>query len=230
MKFSIIIPTLNEAKGIVACLTALQAFRGNDCELIVADGGSSDGTLELAAPLVDKITPTKTGRALQMNAGAELAEGDILVFLHADTHLPEQALNLIEQTINNDQPWGRFDIRLSGKPWLLKLIAFMMNWRSKLTGIATGDQAIFITRAAFAAVGRYPEIALMEDIVLSATLNKLSRPVCLSAKVVSSGRKWERQGVVKIILLMWWLRLRFFLGSDPQTLANIYYHGEKWTR
>jgi len=230
MKFSIIVPTLNEAEGIIPCLSALKALRDGDCEVIVADGGSHDLTVELAAPLADKITPAETGRARQMNAGSELAQGDILIFLHADTYLPERALELIEQTIGNEKPWGRFDIRLNGKPWLLKVIAFMMNWRSRLTGIATGDQVIFVTRAAFAAAGRYPDIALMEDIALSKALNKIARPLCLDAKVTSSGRKWERQGAIKTILLMWWLRLRYFLGADPQILADIYYKGEKWTR
>lgn len=230
MEFSIIIPTLNEAEGIKQCLSALQTLKGENSEIIVADGGSTDSTPDRASPLCDKLTVTNTGRAKQMNAGAELAEGDILVFLHADTHLPEQALELIRQHLGERYVWGRFDIRLDGKPWMLKIIAFMMNWRSRLTGIATGDQCLFVTREVFFALGKYPDIALMEDIAMSQLLNSVSRPLCLSATVTSSGRKWERQGVAKTIFLMWWLRIRFFLGSDPEILAKIYYQGEKWTR
>ncbi len=230
MNFSIIIPTLNESEGIKRCLLALQTLRGEECEIIVADGGSTDRTRELADPLCDKLAMAETGRARQMNAGAELSEGDILVFLHADTYLPENALALIRQRIGASHPWGRFDIRLIGSPKMLRVIAFMMNGRSRLTGVATGDQCLFITREVFFAIGKYPDIALMEDIALSKRLNKICRPICLTEKVSSSGRKWERQGVAKTILLMWWLRIRYFFGSNPEILAKIYYHGERWTR
>jgi len=229
MNFSIIIPTLNESEGIRGCLSALQTVRGEACEIIVADGGSQDPTREWASPLCDKLVTSKTGRARQMNAGAELAEGGVLVFLHADTYLPENALELIRRQIGGHRVWGRFDIRLAGKAKMLPVIAFMMNWRSRLTGIATGDQCLFVTRQVFFAIGKFPDIALMEDIAISKRLNKICRPICLSATVLSSGRKWERQGVAKTIVLMWWLRLRYFFGSDPEILAKIYYQGGKWT-
>jgi rSAM/selenodomain-associated transferase 2 len=163
-----------------------------------------------------------------MNIGANYASGDILIFLHADTYLPEHALRLIEQHLDNTKQWGRFDIRLSGNPFMLRIIAWMMNRRSRLTGIATGDQVIFVTREAFAAVGGYPEIDLMEDIALSKALKKISPPLCLKAKATSSGRRWEQNGICRTILLMWSLRLRYFFGADPQLLAALYSGGQFW--
>ncbi|WP_262965016.1 TIGR04283 family arsenosugar biosynthesis glycosyltransferase [Methylobacter psychrophilus] len=221
MKFSIIIPTLNEEKSIQSCLLALQPLR-NDCEIIIADGDSIDNTQSLALPLADKVITSVKGRAKQMNNGASYATGDILIFLHADTCLPENALQLIQQKINTTSQWGRFDIQLSGNSYMLKVIAQMMSWRSRLTGIATGDQVIFVTHLAFQAVGQYPEISLMEDIALCKALKKISRPVCLKNKVISSGRRWEHNGIYRIILLMWSLRLRYFFGTDPKKLAFLY--------
>jgi len=148
-----------------------------------------------------------------------------LIFLHADTCLPENALQMIRQKISSVRLWGHFDIQLSGRHFMLKVIAQMMIWRSKLTGIATGDQVIFVTRPAFEAVGRYPEINLMEDIALCKALKKISPPINLKAKVISSGRRWERNGINKTILLMWSLRLRYFFGADPRTLAFLYNNG-----
>ncbi len=225
VNFSIIIPTLNEEKTIEPYLLALQPLRGN-CEIIIADADSAS-THYPHAHLADKIITSAQGRARQMNAGASRANGDILIFLHADTYLPEHALQLIEQHIGNKQ-WGRFDIQLSGTHAMLAVIAWMMNLRSRLTGIATGDQAIFATRAAFAAAGPYPDIALMEDIALSAALKKIGPPLCLNAKVLSSGRRWERYGLYRTILLMWSLRLRYFFGADPQLLAALYSRGQFW--
>ncbi len=224
MKFSIIIPTLNEEKTIVSCLLPLQPLRGN-CEIIIVDATKDQSVIPAA--LADKIISSAKGRARQMNLGASHATGDILIFLHADTYLPEHALQLIEQNLGNKQ-WGRFDIQLSGNHFMLKVIAGMMNLRSRLTGIATGDQVIFVTRAAFAAAGHYPEIALMEDIALSKALKKISPPVCINAKVTSSGRRWERYGIYRTILLMWSLRLRYFFGADPQHLAALYCRGQFW--
>lgn len=226
MKFSIIIPTLNEQKTIQSCLSALQPLR-KDCEIIIVDAGSNDQSITATA-LADKIITTEKGRARQMNTGASHATGDILIFLHADTYLPEHALQLIEQHIGGNRVWGRFDIRLSGDHFMLKVIARMMNWRSRLTGIATGDQVIFVTREAFSAVGHFPEIALMEDIALSKALKKISPPICINAKVTSSGRRWERYGIYSTILLMWSLRLRYFFGADPQLLAALYSRGQFW--
>ena len=224
MKFSIIIPTLNEEKTIQSCLLALQPLR-NECEIIIVDGDSVDNTQILAAPLADIVISSAKGRARQMNNGARQATGDILIFLHADTWLPENALQLIQQEISNVRQWGRFDIQLSGNPVMLKVIAQMMNWRSRLTGIATGDQVIFVTRPAFEAAGRYPEINLMEDITLCKALKKTGPPVNLKAKVISSGRRWEYYGIYKTLLLMWSLRLRYFFGADPQVLAFLYANG-----
>jgi hypothetical protein len=148
-----------------------------------------------------------------------------LIFLHADTCLPENALQLIQQEITSARLWGHFDIQLSGNPFMLKVIAQMMNWRSRLTGIATGDQVIFVTRPAFEQAGQYPEISLMEDIALCKALKKISPPICLKTKVISSGRRWERNGIYRTILLMWSIRLRYFFGADPQTLAVLYTRG-----
>jgi len=222
--FSIIIPALNEANNIQLCLDALQQFR-NQVEIIVVDGGSTDHTFEIAEPLVDKIIKSSKGRAKQMNKGASNAAGDMLIFLHADTFLPENALNLIQQ---NHLHWGRFDIQLSGNLAMLKVISFFMNWRSRLTGIATGDQVIFVNKHLFDQVGGFPDLALMEDISLCSKLKKISQPICLKEKVISSGRRWEQYGVIKTILLMWSLRLRYFFGENPEVLSTLYSRGLFW--
>lgn len=227
MKFSIIIPTLNEEQIIVDCLTSLQTLAEN-IEIVLVDGGSTDNTITLAQPLTDKAITSDKGRALQMNVGAQHACGDMLVFLHADTKLPINALTLITEAVNTQRQWGRFDITLTGKHPCLIVIGFFMNWRSRLTGLATGDQAIFVSKALFDTVGCYPEIALMEDIALSKNLKKIMPPLCIHAKVTSSGRRWEQSGPIKTILFMWNLRLRYFLGADPRTLAQLYYRGQFW--
>jgi len=222
---TIIVPVLNEAVGIVATLQPLQALRSRGAEIVVVDGGSTDGTLDLARPLADQVLVAPRGRARQMNAGAALARGRVLLFLHADTRLPEQAdLTILEVFgyVLEGRHWGRFDVVIEGRsPWL-KVVARLMNLRSRLTGIATGDQAIFVSRSAFRAVGGLPDIPLMEDIALSKALKRIGRPVCLAACVTTSGRRWEKHGVWRTILLMWWLRLRFFLGADPVRLALEY--------
>jgi Glycosyltransferases involved in cell wall biogenesis len=225
MKFSVIIPTLNEQQTIESSLLALQALRGN-CEIIIVD--ASSGPLRAPAALADKIIRSEIGRAKQMNTGASHASGEILIFLHADTYLPEKPLQLIEQHLSGNKQWGRFDIRLCGDHFMLQIIAGMMNLRSRLTGIVTGDQAIFVTRTAFSAVGGYPDIDLMEDIALSKALKKISPPICLKAKVTSSGRRWQRYGVYRTILLMWSLRLRYFFGADPRRLVALYCRGQFW--
>jgi rSAM/selenodomain-associated transferase 2 len=227
MNFSIIIPTLDEAQVIVNCLMELQPLR-DCCEIIVVDGGSTDNTKRLAQPFADKVMSSAKGRAIQMNIGAESAEGDVLIFLHADTFLPDDALSQITQARNNKARWGRFDVQLSGKHPMLNLVALLMNWRSRITGIATGDQAIFVNKQLFESVGRYPVIPLMEDIALSKKLKKITPPICLKTKVMSSGRRWEQFGMAWTILLMWSLRLRYALGADPQTLAILYSKGRFW--
>jgi rSAM/selenodomain-associated transferase 2 len=228
MKFSIIIPTLNEQQNIKFCLQTLQNFK-NQAELILVDGGSQDDTVNIAAPLVNKLLLCNKGRAHQMNVGASYAVGEILIFLHADTYVPDNALALISQGINkNKKVWGRFDISLVGSHWLLPVISFFMNWRSCLTGIATGDQVIFVTKTAFEKVKGYPNIALMEDISLSKQLKALHPPLCLKAKVKSSARRWQQFGVFKTILLMWSLRLGYFFSEDTDKLAELYQQGRYW--
>jgi rSAM/selenodomain-associated transferase 2 len=222
-RLSIIIPALNEEAGIAAALQALAPLRTRGAEVIVADGGSSDRTVALARPRCDRLIDAPRGRAVQMNAGAGAAQGDVLLFLHADTQLPADGDRLIlDGLARSGRAWGRFDVRIAGRHPLFPLIAAMMNLRSRATGIATGDQAIFVDRAAFAAVGGYPDIALMEDIVLSRRLKRLSRPLCLAARALTSGRRWEKHGVVRTILTMWRLRLAFFLGAAPDKLAARY--------
>lgn len=219
---SIVLPALNEAAGIVAALQALEPLRRAGAEVVVVDGGSTDRSAELAGPLADQVLEAPRGRASQMNAGAAAARGGVLLFLHADTRLPEGAERLIAQAVAGGQRWGRFDVRIEGRSAWLPLVAAMMNRRSRLTGIATGDQAMFVSRAAFAAAGGFPDIPLMEDIELSRRLLRTGRPACLAARVTTSGRRWEAQGVWRTILRMWWLRLRFFLGADPRRLAVEY--------
>lgn len=218
MKLSIVIPTLNEAQTIGAALAALALLRARGHEALVADGGSDDGTRDIARPLADRVIVAQRGRARQMNAGAAAATGDALLFLHADTRLPAQADQIIFHALEQN-PWGRFDVTIEGRSGLFPVIAFFMNLRSRLTGVATGDQAIFVRRADFAG---FPEIALMEDIAFSKAMKHRGAPAALHEKVTTSGRRWERQGVLRTMVLMWRLRLAFFLGAEPDELARRY--------
>ncbi|HLA75069.1 MAG TPA: TIGR04283 family arsenosugar biosynthesis glycosyltransferase [Gammaproteobacteria bacterium] len=221
---SIIIPTFNEAAAIIPTLRALQPLRQTGREVIVADGDSQDGTPELARPWADHVLRTGRGRAEQMNAGARAASGEILLFLHADSLLPTHADQLISEGLQQTHTeWGRFDVRLSGRHPLLRVVEQLMNWRSRLTSIATGDQAIFVSRAWFNKVGGFPSIPLMEDIALSRALKRLGPPLCLRARVITSSRRWEQHGIMRTILLMWRLRLAYALGADPQQLHRQYY-------
>lgn len=220
---SIVIPVLDEAAGIKPALAALQPLRARGVEVIVADGGSRDDTVELAAPLADRIVHAPRGRAAQMNAGAAVAHGEILLFLHADCALPPDADALIINGLAmRKKCWGRFDVQLDSRHPLLPVIAFMMNLRSRITGIATGDQGIFVTRACFDAAGGYAPIALMEDIDFSKRLKARGAPLCLRTRIAASGRRWEQRGAWRTILLMWRLRLAFFFGADPAALARQY--------
>jgi rSAM/selenodomain-associated transferase 2 len=191
--------------------------------VIVVAGGSRDGTIALARAHADQVISGPRGRAAQMNAGATLARHDALLFLHADTRLPDGADRLIAEGLaQSGRAWGRFDVAIEGASPLLSMIALTMNLRSRLTGIATGDQAMFMTRKAFGTVGGFPDIPLMEDIALSRALKRLSRPLCLAPKATTSGRRWERHGILRTILLMWRLRLAYFLGAPPHRLARRY--------
>lgn len=220
---SIILPVLNEAALIEARLRALAPLRAAGAEIIVADGGSADDTQALAAPHCDAVILAPRGRASQMNAGAAQARGDVLLFLHADTRLPEGAMALVlEGLAQTGAAWGRFDVRIEGRSRLLPIIATLMNLRSRLTGIATGDQAFFIRAHAFEALGGFPDLALMEDVAMSRALKNISKPLCLRAKVVTSGRRWDQNGALRTITLMWRLRLAFWLGASPDDLARRY--------
>ena len=218
----IIMPTLNEAAGIGVALQALAPLRARGAQVIVADGGSSDNTVALARACGAQVIQAPPGRALQMNAGARLATGDTLLFLHADTLLPDNADALIAQALATGACWGRFDVRITGHSPALRVIAACMNLRSRCSGIATGDQAMFMTRAAFAAVGSFAEQPLMEDIALSRRLLGVSRPACLRARVTTSGRRWESRGVWRTVLLMWRLRYAYWRGAAPERLAELY--------
>ena len=217
-RLSIVIPALNEAQGICGCLDALAPVRARGHEIIVVDGGSGDQTLERARPLADKVMTSERGRARQMNAGARAAKGDALLFLHADTRLPADADSMILESLK-DHLWGRFDVRIDGRHALLPLVAFAMNVRSRHTGIATGDQAIFVRREAFAG---FPEVQLMEDVAFSKAMKRRGAPACLRSRAVTSGRRWEQGGVLRTVALMWRLRLLYALGASPERLAREY--------
>lgn len=221
-RLSIVVPALNEAAGIVAQLQALQPMRARGVELLLADGGSRDGTPALAAPWVDKLLHTPRGRALQMNAGAAAAGAPVLLFLHADTTLPPEADRLVLQAIGAGARWGRFDVQIVGRPRMLRVVAALMNTRSRLSGIATGDQALFVSRAAFEAAGGFPVQPLMEDIDLSRRLKAGGRPASLRARVATSGRRWEQRGVWRTIVLMWRLRWGHWRGEPIERLAALY--------
>jgi rSAM/selenodomain-associated transferase 2 len=223
MKISIVIPVLNEAALVVQNLRALQPFRAAGHELILVDGGSDDATVSLSEPFVDQTIKSFKGRSRQMNNGAKAAKGEILLFLHVDTLLPEGADRLIVNGMKREtRSWGRFDVRLSGKHPLFHVVAWLMNWRSRITGIATGDQAIFVQKKLFRTVDGFPEIDLMEDIALSKRLKGYSLPCCLWHRVHTSSRRWERNGMVRTILLMWFLRGAYFFQVNPNRLAKFY--------
>ena len=220
---SIILPVLDEAPTLAASLQALSGAREAGAEVIVVDGGSRDATRRVAAAHADVVIDAPRGRATQMNAGARASRGAILLFLHADTQLPEGALKAVGEALAAPgRDWGRFDVAIAGADPLFALVALLMNARSRLSGIATGDQAIFVRREIFERVGGFPEIPLMEDVALCRSLKRLSRPACLRSRVLTSGRRWERQGTLRTILIMWRLRLAYALGADPHRLARLY--------
>lgn len=222
MQLSIIIPTHNEAAGIEQFLQQLQPLRARGHEVILVDGGSDDATAALARPLSDKVLSSPTGRAQQMNTGARAAQGQLLWFLHADSRIPANAGSLILGAVRDGHAWGRFDVRLSGTQRLLRSVEYLMNLRSRVTGIATGDQGIFTTRELFHSVGGFADLPLMEDIELTTRLKRKQRPACLRQRLMTSSRRWEQYGIVRTIVLMWLLRLAWSLGIPAERLAEYY--------
>ena len=222
MKISIIIPALNEAGHIGATLESLRRYQDQGHEVIVIDGGSDDDTRVVAEQLADRVLQAEAGRAAQMNHGIEAARGDVLLFLHADTRLPGDSIQRIIDVVEDGCFWGRFNVRLSGDRFVYRIIERMMNLRSCITGVATGDQAIFVSRESIEIIGGYPGLPLMEDVVFSKRLRSLGWPACIRSKVVTSSRRWDDNGVLRTMLLMWRLRLLFFMGVSADNLARQY--------
>ena len=230
-KISIIIPVLNEARNIQLFLQKLQPLREQGHEIVLVDGRSQDDTRILARPYIDRMMTSDRGRAKQMRLGAKMATGQVFLFLHADTVLPQQADQIILMALYSAQAanhstgfiWGRFNVRLSGDHWLFRIIEQMMNRRSCLTGIATGDQGIFVSKVLYNQVGGIPAIDLMEDIEFSKRLKKYTQPICLKTSVITSSRRWENNGILKTVFLMWSMRLQYFFGVKPELLVKKYY-------
>ena len=215
-------PVLDEAACIGDTLAALAPLRAQGVQLIVVDGGSRDGTRSRCEGAADALLTAPRGRARQMNAGAGAAAGDALLFLHADTTLPPDALALVAAALAQ-RAWGRFDVRIVGRSRWLPVVAALMNTRSRLTGIATGDQALFMRREVFDAVGRFPDQALLEDVEISKRLRRdAGVPACLRAKVITSGRRWDERGAWRTIVLMWRLRWWYWRGVSADRLAAAY--------
>lgn len=223
-KISFILPVRNESSLIASQLMRLQDYRAAGHEVIVVDGGSDDGTAELAAPLADKVLHNAPGRSGQMNAGAAAASGDVLLFLHVDTQLPARADERVQRALaSKDSEWGWFRVQLSHPGLVYRVIATCMNWRTRLTFVCTGDQAMFVTTGLFRQIGGFPELALMEDVAVCKLLRRKSTPNWIQAPAVTSARRWQQRGVVHTVLLMWWLRLLYFAGVSPDYLLRLYY-------
>ncbi len=224
LRLSIVVPVLNEAESVVSCLEKLQSLRRRGHEIIVVDGGSSDGTRSLAAPLCDLLLRSRRGRGEQMNLGAAFASGDVLLFLHVDNELPPRAEQALAGVFVAAEPgWGWFRVRMKGAAPIYRVIAALMNIRAKCTAICTGDQAMFVSATLFAKVGGFQRIPLMEDIAISAKLKKLAKPHSLNLPTTTSARRWESRGLARTVLQMWWLRLLYALGVSPDWLAARYY-------
>ena len=229
MRLAIIIPVLNEAEVIGAAIARLADLRARGARVIVVDGGSRDDTIRRAAA-GDRVLTAARGRALQMNAGArapEALDSDVLLFLHADTILPPEADRVIFRALaNSDRVWGRFDVAIAADQArheaALRLVAWFMNWRSRLTGIATGDQAMFVERSSFLALDGFAPIPLMEDIEFCRRARRLTRPIALPERASTSGRRWETNGILRTIMLMWRLRAAYYFGADPAQLLMRY--------
>ena len=246
LPLSIVVPMLNEAAALPGLLAHLAGWRRRGCEVVLVDGGSRDDSVAIARAAGLRVVTTERGRARQMNAGARACSGAILLFLHADTRLPEAADAMVRAALGgaarglaghspaaaspakaprvaqSPPAWGRFDVSIDGSPRMLRVVAALMNLRSRLSGIATGDQAMFVGRDAFEAVGGFPDQPLMEDIELSRRLLHVSRPACLRARVTTSGRRWEQRGVWRTIALMWRLRWAYWRGVPAEVLAEAY--------
>jgi rSAM/selenodomain-associated transferase 2 len=221
MRVSVVIPTLNEAANIAQTLSLVR--QAGECELVVVDGGSNDNTCEIAQRHADLALLAPRGRATQMNAGARAATGEVLLFLHADTVLPSKFSELLRHALEDPTViGGRFDVRLDASGWQFRMIETLMNMRSRLSRISTGDQAIFVRREMFLALGGFPELELMEDIEFSRRLKRAGKIACLRGQVLTSARRWRQDGVLRTILLMWMLRCAYFLGVPPQQLKAFY--------
>ncbi len=224
-ELSIIVPMLNELDTLPDLMAHLQQWQRLGCEVLLVDGGSDDGSADIAEAIGFKVIRSARGRALQMNAGAAAAKGSILLFLHADTRLPEDGLEHILGALKKHR-WGRFNVHISGEARMLRVVAFFINLRSRLTNIATGDQALFIEKTLFDKVHGFPAQPLMEDIELSKRLRYFERPACLSAKVITSGRRWIKCGIWRTIRLMWILRWAYWRGVPAEQLVKRYYKAE----
>lgn len=222
LSLSVVVPVWREAASIESLLQSLRPVREAGHEVIVVDGGSDDGTADLAAPWCDQVLVGGQGRALQMNTGADAARGNVLLFLHADTLLPDTAIEHLEQFFRSQEQWGRFDVRLSGQRTIFRVVEWFMNQRSRLTGIATGDQAMFVRMPVFRELQGFAPIPLMEDVELSKRLRSLSRPYCIGDPVTTDSRRWEQRGAWRTIFLMWRLRWRYWRGESPESLAAAY--------
>lgn len=220
---SIIVPVLNEEATIASFLRSLQSFRQQGAEVVLVDGGSDDQTCELARPWVDRLQISKPARARQMNTGAETTCRNLLCFLHADTCLPVSAAEQFRHFSDTGRLWGFFNVRLSGSGFMLAVISRMVSLRSRLSAIATGDQALFMTRQAWRDADGFPDIPLMEDVAMADRLKQFGRPYCIAAPVITSSRRWEKHGVWRTILLMWKLRWQYYRGVSPDELFTQYY-------
>lgn len=232
---SIIIPLLNEADNVANLITSLSQIlfdeeskpisNKSDIEIIMVDGGSRDTTVSLLKKFTSgQIILSEACRAKQMNEGAKRATGDVLIFLHADTLLPRKVIALLQNNFwESNKAWGRFDVRINGKHGMFWVIAYMMNVRSKLSGICTGDQTIFVRKKVFESLSGYAPVPLMEDIEISQRLKKISAPYCIKEKVITSSRRWEHHGIIRTIVTMWQLRLLYFMGISPKRLHQKYY-------